>query len=112
MDIAQERPWTLTDLYEPNIYWDGTESFPIPSSAELERALRDYSSKQPRVVVIQSPTAGEFFVGIGGQLAGVRYYPRPGSDRAITAKPRARCRRATAGSSVKASPLDSVRRTS
>ena len=112
MDMAEERPWTLTDLYEPNIYWDGTESFPIPSSAELERALRDYSSKQPRVVVIQSPTAGEFFVGIGGQLAGVRCCPRRDRIELLPQSLARRCRRATAGSSVKASPLDSVRRTS
>jgi len=83
--------WYFTDNYLPEPYREGTEAFPIQSEEQLTDVLREFSHKEPRILIIDSPTEGQAFVGIGGSVAGVRYYASPSSDHSVAAKPREPC---------------------
>lgn len=79
--------WQFTDNREPEIYRDGSESFPIDSAEHLLSLLREYATKPPRVVIIESPDFGQVFLGIGGPWTSMRYYPSLTEHRSVEAKP-------------------------
>jgi hypothetical protein len=80
--------WFCIDDYSPEPYRDGTEISPIVSEEQLAQLLRNYAQKEPRILIIANPNGGRAFVGIGGELAAVSYYPTQDRRVCVTARPK------------------------
>ncbi|SRR5260370_11426828 len=69
--------WHLTDGREPA---DGPEEFPsvvIESENQLRDELHRLQKLEPGIVALNGPAEKAIQIGIGGPVAGIRYYEAP-----------------------------------
>jgi hypothetical protein len=69
--------WRVIDGRDPA---DGPENFPfvrISSETELRQELARQRQLEPGIVSLSSPVSGALQIGIGGPLAGIRWYVNP-----------------------------------
>jgi hypothetical protein len=86
---TNEKPlWYLTDNLRPIPFREGGEEAPIHSVQQLINALRNFAAQKPRVLILTKKDGPQLFIGLAGELAGVRVYPHPPSGRSWSATPK------------------------
>jgi hypothetical protein len=78
----------LTDLSKPAPHRPVSDTYSISSKEELGTLLQIFATKEPRLLCIEKANGMKAFLGIGGNLAGIRLYPHPAVHRSWRPKPR------------------------
>ena len=77
----------LIDARRPVPFRQGGEETAIHSVQQLVDGLRALAARGSGMAIVSVPGGPQLFVGLGGQVAGVRVYPERSSGRSWSATP-------------------------